>query len=191
MRFHPLFLVLLPLTVTGNICNTIYLCLTFGIGGIVNECIARPKCEDGFQRLGLPPTSDYCGCIADVESWPCIKGVGGCSSSGIFCIQDDLCGDSRFSMTFTSGGGLETSEELYSYFFATSPSVYEIRILAQPQDGARFGTCLATIDSTSNCQACSICADGVTFTFDCSNVSIDGASGPVVTDCLNFIYQKV
>ena len=187
MKFLSVVLLVLPVLVAANLCNTIFVCFTFGVGGLVNQCIAQPKCDDGLTRLGLQNSN--CGCIADVESWPSIKGVAGCSS-GVFCIQGDLCGDARFSMTFKSGGALDTSEELYSYFATSSPSIYEIRIIAQPQDSERFGSCSATIDSTNSCQSCSICEDGITFSFDCSNVNVDGGAGPVVSNCLNFMFEN-
>lgn len=190
MRFSCCLLafLLLPSLVAGNCLNTLYLIFTFGIGGCINTLCAQGKCDDGLARLGLQDSS--CGCIADVESFPTLKGVGGCSS-GVFCIEGDLCGDAKTSMTFQSGGDLDTGEDMYSYFLATTPSVYELRIIAQPQDSASFGSCSAAIDSTNNCRSCSICGDGKSFIFDCSDVTVNGAAGPVVTSCLNFMFQKV
>ena len=180
--------IVLPPLVAANCWNTIYLIFTFGIGGAINNACAQPKCTQGLERLGLQDSS--CGCIADVESFPTIKGVAGCTS-GVFCIEGDLCGDARTSMTFGSGGDLDTGEELYSYFLATTPSVYELRIIAYPQDSSQFGSCLATVLGDQNCQSCSICDDGVSFNLDCSDVTVNGEPGPVVTDCLNFMFMKV
>lgn len=188
MKFFQVLTLLLPPLVAANFCNTVYVCLTFGIGGLVNQCIAQPKCDAGLERLGLQNFN--CGCIADVESFPCIKGVGGCSS-GVFCIEGDLCGDAKMDMTFTSGGDLVTDEQLYGYFLTSTPSVYELRVIATPQDSDTFGSCTATIDSVNDCSSCSICADGKSFNFDCSSLTVNGAAGPVVTDCLNFMFQKV
>jgi len=141
---------------------------------------------------------EYCGCIADVEDGPfCVKGVAGCSSRGIFCIQDDLCGDANMAMTFGDNGELDTTTELYSYFLATTPAVYELRIIAQPNpnDNTRFASCQATLDSTKQCQSCRICDNGISFAFDCSDQTVNNGGGdvvgPVVSECLNFLFEKI
>jgi hypothetical protein len=142
--------------------------------------------------LGLPTDEYVCGCGPDIESAPQIKGVGGCRSSSIFCIEGDLCGDARFDMTFEGRGDLDTEEVLTTYFLANSPAVYEIAVTAQPKDSATFGSCTATVEIDKICQSCSICDDGITFTFDCSNtVFYDNSTGPAISDCLNFLYEKV
>lgn len=192
MRCFVLFLAVFPIhfVLANEVLNTIFLILTFGLGGLINNCIAGPKCDEGLDHLGL--SDQNCGCIADVESGPlfCVKGVASCSS-GVFCIQDDLCGDAKMSMTFGDNGDLDRGTELYSYFLTTIPDVYEIRIVAQPKNddvtaSNTFESCSAAIDGTG-CQNCSICPDGISFTFDCSDAI---ASGPVVDDCLNFMFEK-
>ncbi|CAB9514424.1 expressed unknown protein [Seminavis robusta] len=176
----------------GEFLNTIFLILTFGIGGIVNNCIARPKCQDGVAKLGLE-YNDFCGCIADIESGPlfCVRGVGGCNSGGVFCIEGDLCGDSTFDMTFGDGGKLK--DDLYGYFFATTPDVYELRVIATPLSNKEvFESCSAAVEG-KECGSCNICPDGISFRFDCSDITVgsSGAAGPVMNDCLNFLFQKV
>ena len=159
----------------------------------MNQQCAQPKCDDGLDKLELGQVDqENCGsCIADVEDFPCIKGVAGCSS-GIFCIENDLCGDAKTSMTFGKDGDLDQDTDMYSYYLTNSPEVYELRIIATPQDEDTFGSCTAAIDSTA-CQACTMCADGISFTFDCSDrpVGDSMSAGPVITDCLNFMFRKV
>ena len=199
MRIFPLSLLLVVCFLSpvdaGECLNTLFLIVTFGLGGLVNRKCAEPKCADGVARLGLGDSDqENCGsCIADVESFPLIKGVAGCVSTRVFCVQDDLCGDAKASMTFGKNGVLDTDEDLYSYLFTSTPEVFELRVIAVPEDEEEFGSCTATIDSTSECQSCDICANGVTFTFDCSNqlVGDEASPGPVITDCMNFMFRKV
>ena len=200
--------------------NNIFLIATFGIGGIINQCIARPKCDAGLQALNIDNGSgsgndnnnnsnNYCGCIANVEDGPlgCVKGEASCSSSAIFCIQDNLlCGDARMSMTFVddknNGNLLDTTALLYSYFLTDGTSdtgVYEIQLIATPtqqQDDATntFESCTVSIgnnNDSGNCQRCNICQDGISFQFDCSDQTIgtSNSSGPVVNECLDFTFR--
>jgi len=175
----------------GEVLNTIYLIFTFGLGGLINQQVAGPKCESGLDRLELGANENCDSCIADVESFPVIKGVGACSS-GVFCIQDDLCGDAKMSMTFGKHGDLDVGTDLFSSFWTSSPQVYELRIVASPKNENEFEACTATVDINKECQSCNICADGISFTFDCSNqmVGSSNSAGPIVTDCLNFMFRK-
>lgn len=136
-----LFLVHLQHTVVvhaGECLNTVFLIVTFGLGGIVNQQCAEPKCHDGVRRLllgnDLEDQENCDSCLADVEDFPNIKGVAGCTSTRVFCIQDDLCGDARTSMTFAKHGDLDVDEDLYAYFFTSAPDVYELRVIAVPQN---------------------------------------------------------